>query len=97
MIGSGVAEPFNQKLRERFHRTQWVGPVVSVGLGAAGQAWYWVAIPAIWYWLNTNLNPPTEFQGKSAQVGLAWVILYGIAFGICALAWWVGTLLAGMG
>ena len=30
-------------------------------------------------------------------VSLAWAILFGIAFGLCVLAWWVGTLLAGMG
>ncbi|MAW60812.1 MAG: hypothetical protein CMJ94_08260 [Planctomycetes bacterium] len=92
-----MAAPFNQKLFERFRRTQWLAPVISLGLGAAGLAWYWAAAPAVWYWLTTNLNPPAEYQGKSAQVSLAWAILFGIAFGLCVLAWWVGTLLAGMG
>jgi hypothetical protein len=97
VIGLSLANPFNQKLREKFHRTQWLGPVLCLGLGVAGQAWWLCALPAIWYWLTTNLTPPAEYAGKRAHVGLAYVILYGIALGICVLAWWVGTLLASMG
>jgi hypothetical protein len=97
VIGWDVADPFNQKLLEKFHRTQWLGPVISLGLGASGQAWWYCALPAIWYWLTTDLTPPAEYAGKGALVGIAYFILYAIAFGICMLAWWVGTLLVGMG
>lgn len=92
-----MAEPFNQKLLEKFRGTQWLAPAISLGLGAAGQAWWLCALPAVWYWLTTNLKPPAEYAGKGALIGIAYLILYGIAFGICMLAWWVGTLLANMG